>query len=44
MELTKAYCDMDNRIAALVPDHIELKRQQTLAKGDEWCDFLYYRK
>jgi hypothetical protein len=50
VELTKAYCDMDKRIAALVPDHIELKRQHTLAKGDDWCegddwcDFLYYRK
>lgn len=44
LELTKAYCDLDIRIAALVPDHIELKRQRTLAKGDNWCDFYYYNK
>jgi len=44
VELTRAYCDMDKRIAALVPDHIELKRQHTLANGDGWCDFYYYRK
>ena len=44
VELTKAYCDMDKRITALVPDHIELKRDNTLAKGNDWCDFLYHRK
>jgi hypothetical protein len=44
VELTKAYCDLDRRIAELVPDHIELKRQHTLAKGDNWCDFYYYQK
>ncbi len=44
VELTKAYCDLDKRIAELVPDHIELKRQHTLAKGDNWCDFYYYKK
>lgn len=44
VELTTAYCDMDKRIAALVPVHIELKRQHTLPKGDDWCDFLYYMK
>jgi hypothetical protein len=44
VELTKAYCDLDKRIAELVPDHIELNRQHTLAKGDNWCDFYYYQK
>jgi L-2-amino-thiazoline-4-carboxylic acid hydrolase-like protein len=44
VELTKAYCDMDKRIAELLPNHIELKRQHRLANGDDWCDFLYYRK
>lgn len=44
VELTKAYCDLDKRIAELVPDHIELKRQHTLAKGDNWCDLYYYQK
>jgi hypothetical protein len=44
VELTKAYCDLDKRIAELVPDHIELKRQRTLANGDNWCDFYYYQK
>jgi hypothetical protein len=42
--LTKAYCDLDKRIAELVPNHIELKRQRTLAKGDSCCDFYYYEK
>lgn len=44
VELTRAYCAMDKRIAALFPSYIDLKRQHTLAKGDDWCDFLYYRK
>jgi hypothetical protein len=42
--LTKAYCDVDKRIAELVPNHVELKRQRTLAKGDSCCDFYYYKK
>jgi len=42
--LTRAYCDLDRLIADLVPDHIELKRERTLAKGDSSCDFYYYRK
>lgn len=44
VELTRAYCDIDKLVAALVPDHIELKRDRTLAKGDNSCDFYYYRK
>ena len=32
------------RIVELFPNHIELKRQHRLAKGDDWCDLLYYRK
>ena len=44
VELTKAYCDLDKRIAALVPDHIELRKDNSLAKRNDWCDFLYYRK
>ena len=44
VELTRAYGDMDKRIAELFPEYIELKRQNTLCKGDDWCDFLYYRK
>jgi len=42
--LTKAYCDIDKLIANLVPDHIELKRQRTLANGNSSCDFYYYQK
>ena len=42
--LTKAYCDIDKLVAKLVPDHIELKRQRTLADGDNSCDFYYYTK
>ena len=44
LELTRAYCDLDRLIVDLVPDHIELKRERTLAKGDSSCDFYYYRK
>jgi len=44
VDLTKAYCDMDLRIADLLPDHIELKREKVLSCGDDYCDFLYYRK
>ena len=44
VELTRAYGDMDKRIAELFPEYIELKRENTLCKGDDWCDFLYYRK
>ena len=44
VELTRAYCDMDKRIVEIFPNHIELKRQHTLANGDNWCDFYYYQK
>jgi len=44
VELTGAYCDLDRKIAALVPDHVELEREHTLARGDGWCDFYYHRK
>jgi hypothetical protein len=44
VELTKAYCDIDKLVAELVPNHIELKRQRTLANGDNSCDFYYYKK
>jgi hypothetical protein len=42
--LTRAYCDIDKLVAELVPNHVELRRQRTLAKGDSSCDFYYYRK
>ena len=42
-ELTRAYCDLDIRIAKLVSGHIRLERQHTLANGDSWCDFYYYQ-
>ena len=42
VELTRAYCDMDKRIAELFPEYIELKREKTLCKGNNHCDFLYY--
>ena len=44
LELTKAYGDMDIRTAALLPEHIELRREKAMCHGDDWCDFLYYRK
>jgi len=43
-ELTRAYGDMDERIAELLPEHIELRREHAMCKGDGHCDFLYYRK
>lgn len=43
-ELCEAYCPLDERIAELFPDHIELKREKTLCKGNDYCDFLYYKK
>jgi hypothetical protein len=43
-ELTRAYGDMDQRIAELFPNHIELKREKALCKGDGYCDFLYYKR
>ena len=42
--LTRAYCDLDRLITDLVPDHIELKRERTLALGNSSCDFYYYKK
>jgi hypothetical protein len=43
-DLARAYGDMDIRIAALLPDHVELKRDHAMCRGDGHCDFLYYRK
>ena len=43
-ELTRAYGDMDERIAELFPNHIELKREKALSRGDDYCDFLYYKR
>ena len=38
------YSDIGERIAELLPEHIELRRENAMCKGDGWCDFLYYRK
>ena len=43
-ELTRAFGDMDLRIAAFLPDHVELKREKALCYGDGYCDFLYFRR
>ncbi len=43
-ELTRAYCDMDERIAELFPNLIDLRRDKTLCRGDGYCDFLYYKR
>lgn len=43
-ELTRAYGDMDERIAELLPEHIELRREKAMCRGDGHCDFLYYRR
>ena len=44
LELIKAYGDMDIQIAELLPEHLELRRNNLMFHGDDWCDFLYYRK
>ena len=44
VELTRAYGEMDERIAELLPEHIELRRENAMCRGDDWCDFLYYRE
>jgi hypothetical protein len=44
VELTRAYGDMDERIAELLPEHIELRREKAMCRGDGHCDFLYYRR
>ena len=44
VELTRAYGDMDKRIAELLPEHIERKREKAMCTGDGYCDFLYFRR
>jgi len=44
VELTRAYGDMDLRIAGFLPDHVELKREKALCYGDGYCDFMYFRR
>jgi hypothetical protein len=44
LELTKAYGDMDKKIAELLPEHLELRRKNLMCHGDDWSDFLYDRK
>lgn len=41
-ELTRAYCDMDNRMMELMPDSIEFRREHFIGKGDDRCDFRYF--
>lgn len=43
-ELTTAVCDMDWRLAELLPPGIEMVREHTLGAGDDTCDFRYYRR
>lgn len=43
-ELCAAYCDLDECAAELFPNLLELKREKTLCKGNDYCDFLYYKK
>lgn len=43
-EFTRAYGDMDERIAELFLNHIELKREKALSGGGDYCDFLYYKR
>lgn len=44
VDLCRAYGDMDERIAELLPEHVELRREHAMCRGGEWCDFLYHRK
>ncbi len=43
-ELCSAYGDCDCRVAELFPNVLELKREKALCKGDDYCDFLYYKR
>lgn len=42
-ELTCAFCEMDWRLAELMPSRIEMQREHTLPTGGGRCDFRYYR-
>jgi hypothetical protein len=42
-ELARAFCDMDWRMAELLPARVRMVREKTLAEGDDVCDFRYYR-
>jgi hypothetical protein len=43
-ELTGAFCEMDWRLAELMPSQIEMKREHTLPTGGGRCDFRYFRR
>jgi len=43
-QLCRSYGDLDERAAELLPNHIELKREKALCRGDDYCDFLYYKR
>ncbi len=43
-ELTHVFCEMDNRLGALLPDGIQWRRTDTLAEGADACDFRYLRR
>lgn len=43
-ELCGAYGDCDCRVAELFPNVLELKREKALCRGDEYCDFLFYKR
>ena len=44
LELCSAYGDCDCRVAELFPEVLELKREKAMCWGDDYCDFLYYKR
>lgn len=43
-ELVVALCNLDYRVAELFPEKITFHRNISIARGDEICDFRYFRK
>jgi hypothetical protein len=43
-DLVVALCDLDYRVAELLPDEIHFQRNISIARGDKLCDFRYNRK
>lgn len=43
-ELVIALCNLDYRVADLFPDEFTFHRNKSLARGDDICDFRYFRE
>jgi hypothetical protein len=43
-ELTRVFCEIDDRLGELLPDGVQWQRTDTLAAGAETCHFRYLRR